>query len=60
MEACLIITYLGNTRTINRNAYLGSPLSIQVVGPRLQEKHLWNAMMAIEDAIRDRFPAAKL
>ena len=44
---------IGDQKTVDRNAYLGSPLSIQVVAPRLQERRLWDAMVVIERAIRD-------
>lgn len=50
----------GNESTIDRNMYVGSPLSIQVVVPRLQERRLYNAMQVIENAIRGSQTIAKL
>jgi Asp-tRNA(Asn)/Glu-tRNA(Gln) amidotransferase A subunit family amidase len=50
----------GNTNTVDRNAYLDSPLSIQVVGPRLQERKLWDALPVIENAIKGSARTAKL
>jgi amidase len=40
--------------SLDREIYLGSPLSVQVVGPRLQEKRLIEAMVVIDDALRKR------
>lgn len=50
----------GNASTFDRNEYLGSPLSIQVVAPRLQERQLYEAMRAIDDAVHSRRGEAKL
>ncbi|KAK4697652.1 amidase, partial [Lecanoromycetidae sp. Uapishka_2] len=50
---------LWNKETIDRNSYLNSPLSVQVVGQRLQERRLWNAMQVIEAAIKDTPEPAK-
>ena len=45
---------------MDRDAYLGSPLGIQVVAPRLQERRLFDACVVIEDAIRGTERVAKL
>jgi amidase len=45
----------------DRSIYLGTPLSVQVVAPRLQERKLVEAMSAIDGAIRNAAPvSAKL
>ena len=46
--------------TANREAYLGSPLSLQVVAPRLQERRLFEACLVIEGAIKSPERIAKL
>jgi amidase len=50
----------GDRSAIDRNVYLGSPLSIQVVAPRLQERRLYDAMQVIDDAVHGRWGEAKL
>ena len=42
----------GDRNTVRREDYLGSPLSVQVVGPKLQERRLWDTMTAIEDIMQ--------
>jgi hypothetical protein len=37
---------------INKEDYLGTPLSIQVVAPKLQERRLMNAMNIIDVALK--------
>jgi amidase len=37
---------------IDRSVYLGTPLCVQVVAPRLQEEKLVQAMSAIDDALK--------
>jgi amidase len=37
---------------VDREIYLGSPLNLQVVAPRLQERRLIGAMTIIDDALR--------
>ncbi|EDU43702.1 acetamidase [Pyrenophora tritici-repentis] len=45
----------------DRSVYLGTPLCVQVVAPRLQEEKLVQAMAAIDDAVRGkRTTTAKL
>lgn len=39
--------------TIDRTVYLGTPLCIQVVAPKLQEKRLYDAMQVIDHALRE-------
>ena len=51
---------LGDRKTINRNDYLASPLSIQVITPWLQERRLYDAMYAINKVIQAKDFAAKL
>lgn len=36
---------------VDRSVYLDSPLSIQVVAPKMQEKTLYEAMKIIDDAV---------
>ncbi|OCK76456.1 amidase [Lepidopterella palustris CBS 459.81] len=38
--------------TVDRSVYLGTPLCIQVVAPKLQERRLYDAMKAIDDALK--------
>ncbi|EFQ85587.1 hypothetical protein PTT_19436 [Pyrenophora teres f. teres 0-1] len=38
----------------DRSVYLGTPLCVQVVAPRLQEEKLVQAMAAIDDAVRGK------
>lgn len=50
---------------IDRSIYLDSPMCIQVVAPKLQEKRLYEAMKVIDDVLHERdgkgnIPAAKL
>lgn len=56
----ILTRHLGNKKTIDRNAYLGSPLSIQVFEPMLQERKLWDAMVVIESTIKGSARTAKL
>lgn len=51
---------VGDTSSIDRNLYLSSPLSIQVVAPRLQERRLYDAMQVVDDAVHGRQVSAKL
>lgn len=45
---------LWDEQTVNRKVYLGTPLSVQVVTPRLQDKRLIEAMRIVDDAVHDR------
>ncbi|KAI9789856.1 MAG: hypothetical protein M1835_001407 [Candelina submexicana] len=47
-------------QSLNRAIYLESPLSVQVVAPKLQERRLYQAMQVVENAIRSKAPIAKL
>ncbi|TLD27684.1 hypothetical protein E2P81_ATG10972 [Venturia nashicola] len=38
--------------SVDKNVYLGTPLCVQVVAPRLQEKRLVEAMKVIDEAIK--------
>jgi Asp-tRNA(Asn)/Glu-tRNA(Gln) amidotransferase A subunit family amidase len=40
---------------VDREVYLGSPLSVQVVAPRLQERTLYSAMAVIDEALKKQF-----
>lgn len=53
---------LTNTGTeVDRDLYVGSPLCIQVVAPKLQEEKLVQAMSAIDAALKAAQPrSAKL
>lgn len=37
---------------VNKNVYLGTPLCVQVVAPRMQEKRLVEAMKVIDEAVK--------
>lgn len=38
----------------DRAVYIGTPLCVQVIAPRLQEERLVRAMMATDDAVKGR------
>lgn len=37
---------------MDKNVYLGAPLCVQVVAPRMQEKRLVEAMKVIDEAVK--------
>lgn len=37
---------------VDKNVYLGTPLCVQVVAPRMQEKRLVEAMTVIDEAVK--------
>lgn len=37
---------------VNKEDYIGTPLSVQVVSPKLQERRLVNAMTIIDEAVK--------
>lgn len=45
---------LWNKKTVDRKLYVGSPLSVQVLAPRLQERRLVEGMKIIEKVLQDR------
>ncbi|KAF2683550.1 amidase [Lentithecium fluviatile CBS 122367] len=47
---------------VDRSIYIGTPLSVQVVAPKLQERRLCEVMSAIDDALKrgSASPSAKL
>ncbi|KAH7370029.1 amidase [Rhexocercosporidium sp. MPI-PUGE-AT-0058] len=47
---------LWDEKTVDRRVYLGTPLSVQVVTPRLQDKRLIEAMRIVDDACMERGP----
>lgn len=51
MERLILTDGIGNKDTIDRNVYLNTKLSIQVVAPKLQERRLYKAMDIINQAI---------
>ncbi|KAL6720506.1 hypothetical protein ACLMJK_002430 [Lecanora helva] len=51
---------LWDTQKINRESYLGSPLGVQVIAPRLQEKRLFDACLCIQEAVGSTERASKL
>ena len=57
---CHINLKTGNKETINRDGYIGSPLSIQIITPRLQERRLYDAMVTINKVIHMKDIGAKL
>jgi amidase len=56
------VVCIGDKNTIDRRVYLNTPLSIQVVAPRLQERRLLQAMTIIDDVVKRRrdYPQARL
>ncbi|KAH6680470.1 general amidase-like protein [Halenospora varia] len=50
---------LWDKKTIDRNVYLNSKLSIQVVAPKLQERRLYQAMALIDGVIQQGSQGAK-
>lgn len=55
------VTLTGAGTEVDREVYVGSPLCIQVVAPKLQEEKLVQAMSAIDAALKAEQPlAAKL
>ncbi|KAA8651633.1 hypothetical protein EYZ11_004895 [Aspergillus tanneri] len=51
---------LWNENTVDRRVYLDSPLSIQVITPKLHDYDLFRAMEIIDRAVRADNPSAKL
>ena len=49
---------LWDPATIDRKVYLGSPLCVQVVAPRLQERRLYRAMQAVDQAVHSKGKAS--
>jgi Asp-tRNA(Asn)/Glu-tRNA(Gln) amidotransferase A subunit family amidase len=43
---------LWDEKTVDRRVYLGTPLSVQVVTPRLQDRRLIEAMSIVDEAVR--------
>ena len=43
---------LWDRKTVDRRIYLDSPLSVQVVAPRLQERRLWQAMDIVDRVVK--------
>lgn len=50
----------GNEKTVDRRVYLDSPLSIQVVTPKLHDQELMQAMEVIDSAIKGQTIQPKL
>lgn len=50
---------LWDKKTVDRELYVGSPLSVQVLAPRLQERRLVEGMKIIEKVLMDRKSDAK-
>lgn len=51
----------GNEKSVDRRVYLDSPLSVQVITPKLRDQDLVQAMKVIDDAIsKPGFNQAKL
>ncbi|KAI9873270.1 MAG: hypothetical protein M1830_000606, partial [Pleopsidium flavum] len=51
---------LWDEKSIDRRVYLDTPLSVQVVAPKLQERRLYRAMEVVDDAVRTTKLATKL
>jgi len=51
---------LWDEKTVNRRVYLGTPLSVQVVTPKLQDQRLIEAMSIVDAAVRAGESKAKL
>jgi amidase len=45
--------FLGDGKTIDRNLYLNSKLSIQVIAPRLQDRRLYQAISFIDNVLQN-------
>jgi Asp-tRNA(Asn)/Glu-tRNA(Gln) amidotransferase A subunit family amidase len=50
---------LWNEKTVDRKVYLGTPLSVQVITPRLQDQRLATAMRIIDEAVPQK-PTSRL
>ena len=48
----MLTLVVGNEKKTNRSIYLGTPLGVQVVVPKLQERRLYQAMEVVEQAIK--------
>jgi hypothetical protein len=44
--------FTGDETTIDRRVYLGTPLAIQIVAPKLQERRLYKSMQIVERVIQ--------
>jgi Asp-tRNA(Asn)/Glu-tRNA(Gln) amidotransferase A subunit family amidase len=51
---------LWDEKTVNRRVYLGTPLSIQVVVPRLEDERLGRIMALIDGVVKGHTTSAKL
>ncbi|KAL2069216.1 hypothetical protein VTL71DRAFT_15554 [Oculimacula yallundae] len=51
---------LWDEMTVDRKVYLGTPLSVQVVTPRLQDKRLIEAMRIVDNSVHGKGPKARL
>jgi amidase len=61
IQVVIADTFPGDEKTIDRNVYLNSKLSIQVIAPRLQDRRLYQAMSFIDDVLQSGQPTkAKL
>ena len=48
---CTMLTEKGNEKTVDRRVYLDSPLSVQVITPKLHDQDLVQAMRVVDDAV---------
>lgn len=46
-----MLTEKGNEKTVDRRVYLDSPLSVQVITPKLHDQDLVQAMRVVDDAV---------
>jgi hypothetical protein len=51
---------LWDEKTVDRKVYLGTPLSVQVVTPRLEDQRLIEAMRIVDRAVHGKEAKAKL
>ena len=51
---------LWDEKTVDRTVYLGTPLSVQIVTPRLQDQRLATVMRIIDDAVHKKMSTSKL
>jgi Asp-tRNA(Asn)/Glu-tRNA(Gln) amidotransferase A subunit family amidase len=51
---------LWDEKTIDRKVYLGTPLSVQVITPRLHDQRLAVAMRIIDEAVHQKTPMPRL
>lgn len=49
----------GDEKLVDRRVYLDSPLSVQVITPRLHDYELYTAMGVIDRAVKEHYSKSK-